>query len=519
MPNALTLSAGLTPTRKDESELSESLVRSTSSGDGADGDTPSLLTDEGREFFGHTFNAPLLSSLGPGDPSTEEERPAASRKKSGDERSSATADSRPPPGLAEADLSQCQPTFLLEAMRSDWEPIEGRQFGSWQLIYFFGERAGRAFFLTTNVTGGDERLMELVDADTRQATDLEASWKRAQDIAEPYLLSVHAIDRGEIDCEAVQFAVLDLPGDDLGEVIGRRAFEPAEARAAFLAVAHGLDALHKRGLQHGTVTPSNIFLVNGSYRLSVDSIAPADEAGIEQDMRQLGVTLVQAMTGATIADLADGSAVVDAAKKLRPPFCDIAMACLNGASDRNWTAECVLEALSGRAGPRPRPSGNRSARWIAAALFAIVLLGALVFVASRNSSHASQQDQPLPTIARHSAAQQRPPEKRASNLASPEPAGKMTSADRHTMRAAKRGSWGVIAATYVSFHAAQRRAAAIEKRTPQLHPSILPTDPESEHFYVVLGSGLTEDAAARLRKHAIELGAPGDTYVTKLDER
>jgi hypothetical protein len=404
--------------------------------------------------------------------------------------------------------------------------MEGRQIGSWQLISFLGERGGRAFFLTTNVAGGDERLMEIVQADSREALDLEASWKRAQDIAEPHLLPVYAIERGDIDCEHVQFAVLDLPGDDLGEMLGRRAFEPDEARAAFSAVARGLDALHQRGLQHGTVTPPNIFLVNGSYRLGVDSIAPAAQGGIEEDMRQLGATVVQVMTGTAIADVTDAAAVVDAAAKLRPPFQDIAVGCLNGAYDRKWTASRVLETLSDRVAPQhaaeafePRPSGHRSPRLIAAALLAMMSLGALYFVVSRKPPKAIEPDHYRPAVATVSVPQPRLSEARVPDPANPEPVGSKANSKDRKMLDATRDSWGVIAATYTSFHAAQKRAEAIEKRAPQLHPSVFPHDPEGKHFYVILGSGLTEDAAARLRKRAIEHGAPGDSYVTKLDAR
>jgi hypothetical protein len=156
---------------------------------------------------------------------------------------------------------------------------------------------------------------------------------------------------------------------------------------------------------------------------------------------------------------------------------------------------------------------------IEAALLALMSLGALYLVVSRKSPQAIQPDPYLPAVARVSTPQPGLPEKRVPDPTSPEPVGStVNSKDRPTFEA-KRGSWGVIAATYTSFHAAQKRAEAIERRAPQLHPSVFPHDPEGKYFYVILGSGLTEDAAARLRKRAVQHGAPGDSYVTKLDER
>jgi hypothetical protein len=92
------------------------------------------------------------------------------------------------------------------------------------------------------------------------------------------------------------------------------------------------------------------------------------------------------------------------------------------------------------------------------------------------------------------------------------------SAPPRAAAASSKGSWAVIAATYSSFGAAAKRADALRKLSPRLRPHVFPREGEGRRYYVVLGSSLTQDAAQRLRALATSLGAPKDTYVTKLDE-
>jgi hypothetical protein len=77
----------------------------------------------------------------------------------------------------------------------------------------------------------------------------------------------------------------------------------------------------------------------------------------------------------------------------------------------------------------------------------------------------------------------------------------------------------VIAATYANFEAAQKRAGSLQKRSGQLKASVFPPDGQGRYYFVVLGSGMSQKQAENLRSRAVQLGAPRDTYVTKLADR
>jgi hypothetical protein len=71
----------------------------------------------------------------------------------------------------------------------------------------------------------------------------------------------------------------------------------------------------------------------------------------------------------------------------------------------------------------------------------------------------------------------------------------------------------VIAATYSDFDAAQKRAHSLSRR---VKAHVYPPHGSGNRYYVVLGSGLSSEAARQLRGRAIRMGAPHDTYVTIL---
>ena len=76
--------------------------------------------------------------------------------------------------------------------------------------------------------------------------------------------------------------------------------------------------------------------------------------------------------------------------------------------------------------------------------------------------------------------------------------------------------WAIIAATYKSFAAAQRRASELKSTFAACACSVFPREGEGQKYYVVVDSGLTGEAADRKRAMALSAGLPTDTYVTKL---
>lgn len=76
--------------------------------------------------------------------------------------------------------------------------------------------------------------------------------------------------------------------------------------------------------------------------------------------------------------------------------------------------------------------------------------------------------------------------------------------------------WAVIAATYNSFGAAAKRASSLRSQFADCACSVFPREGEGQRYYVIVASGVPQDAAERSREQALAAGLPTDTYVTKL---
>jgi hypothetical protein len=404
--------------------------------------------------------------------------------------------------------------------------FEGRLVGSWKLDSLLGVRGGKAFYLTSAKKNSEDNALLLQLVSKRDEPEALASWNRARKLTDCPLLHVHATGEAVLDGQPVAFAVLDLPDDDLSEVLAKRTLDATEAKSTFLAVAAGLDSLHQRGIMHGAVVPSNIFIVKDEMRLSVDNIAPAGQRGIASDIKQFGETLVQALTGTT------GDAAL---ATLEAPFSEIAAGCLSG----DWTASQVVWTLSGQernprrataplyveppASPDPKPTkpDPRAARaraksearqgfaaWLSGPQWTIMGTGILVglvlliylFVHGPRPRHVEITQTPV------------------AAAANPVPTPVPVVQEPPKPTRVRSGRWAVIAATYYTFKDAQKRANRLRKESPGLHPHVFPPDGQGTHYFIVLGSGLSQDAAQRLLRTVREQGAPSDCYVTKLDE-
>jgi hypothetical protein len=325
----------------------------------------------------------------------------------------------------------------LETTSAIWSGYAGRSVETWRLESFLGLREDRAFYVGQAYDDGEPLLIQLIASDD---SPVRAAWEHARSLSHEHLMRVRATGQTDLDGARVAYAVLDLPDDDLGEILGRRTPDASEAVALHTAIAGALDYLHRRGFRHGAIVPSNVFLVRDQVKLAVDSISPASEADQQTDLQQ-------------------------------------------------------LESL----GLPPQPVANETPRQYgrpiaAAAAVAIALVTGYLLI--------HRQVQP-PTPQQMAIPKRQP-------VVQPPPAAR-------SFAAVRRPSWAVVAATYGNFNGAEKRAAEIRTRA-RLQAHVFPAAGQGRLYFVVLGSGLSQDAAERLRRHALALGAPRDTYVTKLDE-
>jgi hypothetical protein len=402
----------------------------------------------------------------------------------------------------------------IDQMHVDWDRMVGQTAGRWRLDSFVGAREEQ-----TDYTGrdpeGNRVWVQLLRSDSAGAPAAREAWALARNLSHDHLIRVH--DCGEAEIEGVHFdyAVMEQPDDDIGEILSGRTLEDDEARAMTLAAGSALAYLHERSLQHGAVTPPNMYIFGDGVKLGVDGIAHAGDEGIAFDLQQFGHTLARAL---------EGNSDPNSAYVLRQPFRDIAVGC-EDPRQTGWTAQQIVDRIEGRNAALPR-SGlvermagilrALAARpvWAVGGVAAVALASFLMFRGGQRAPAPVAKAVPAPiTVAAN------PPETRPSPVrgatAKARPDADRASSVLPKADAPVRSGWAVIAATYRSYDSAQGRAQRMA-RSSRLHPRVYPPAGKASLYYVVLGSGLTQKEAERLRRTARQSGAPPDTYVTKL---
>jgi hypothetical protein len=392
-------------------------------------------------------------------------------------------------------------------MHVDWDRMVGQTAGNWRLDSFVGARDERTDYAGSDPEG-KRAWVQVLRSDSPDAHAAREAWALSRDLSHDHLIRVYECGQTEIDGARFDYAVMEQPDDDIGEILAGRTLEDDEARAMTFATAAALDYLHQKSLQHGAVTPSHMFIFGEQVKLGVDAVAPAGEEGIAFDLQQFGLTLVRALEGNTNPD----SAYV-----LRQPFRDIAVGC-EDPRQSGYSAQQIIRRMEGRSAEVPRSSAlerlgavlrRLTARpaWAFAGVAAVALATFLLFRGGHETPQTVPKAAPVPV-----APETRPSPAVVSKV---QPEAERAAAPARPESLVRSG-WAVIAAAYHNYDSAQGRAQRLAKRSPRLHPLVYPQAGRGKLYYVVLGSGMTQKEAERLKHTARQAGAPPDTYVTKL---
>ncbi len=351
-------------------------------------------------------------------------------------------------------------------MEQNWSEYEGLSVCGWNLQSFLGSRGARGFYVARH-DNGSAALIQIIPIGDVGAEAARHSWRRAAALSYEGLVRLYETGETELaEGVPLYYAAMELPDDDVGELSDRRVLTDAEIRSVNEAIAGALQDLHANGIAHGAVEPSNMFIVDGAYKLSVDTLTQASPERVEDDMRGLaGMT--------------------------RMP--------------------------EGRIEP-PSITGHK--RWFIAAACGVAVLLLFTILLARSTRH-SRETRPV-----RAAAVAAPRTPRADPFQKVSPAGvtraslaETDTADRSVELPPDRRRWSVVAATYAAYTAAAKRSEAMRKRWPDLHPSVFPEDGEGNLYFVVLGAKQSKDGAVGLRQQAVSEGVAPDVYATILLKR
>src|SRR5882724_11544507 len=155
--------------------------------------------------------------------------------------------------------------------------------GRFVLRKLLGVSPNSAVFLTSieSPRPGDsvpDAAIKLIPEDPSNSDVQLERWRATAALSHPGLLRIHHFGRCTIDGSPCLYLVTELADEDLGQLIPRRALTPDETRGMLAAVLPALDFLHKNGLVHAGLKPSNIHATGDNVKLSADRIVPAGES-------------------------------------------------------------------------------------------------------------------------------------------------------------------------------------------------------------------------------------------------
>lgn len=136
-----------------------------------------------------------------------------------------------------------------------------------------------------------------------------SQWDIARTLSHPHLMPLLDAGRCDLDGDDLLYVVTEYADETLSQILPERPLSPEETREMLEPILDALAYLHKLGLTHGHLRPTNIMVVDGQLKLSPDfgwryrrrTIYDAPEAvtgdlSLATDIWSLGILLVEALT-------------------------------------------------------------------------------------------------------------------------------------------------------------------------------------------------------------------------------
>ena len=236
--------------------------------------------------------------------------------------------------------------------------------GKFPLLEWLGGSENCGSFST--VLGGmQEAVIQIMLASDVEAEAQLAQWNFAKTLLHPHLLKILAAGKSVIDNRQVTYVVTEPTDGSLSRIIRNETLQADRVREIFNPVLSALSHLHKNGVVHGHINPSNIqfagtkpmlsvtdLLIAGSVKRSIASPGLYDAPEVQHDSVTaavdawaIGMTMHEAMTKAPALDSAE-KANANAVQSLQSPFREIVRDCLQSDPLRRCTIDSILERLN-----------------------------------------------------------------------------------------------------------------------------------------------------------------------------
>lgn len=437
-----------------------------------------------------------------------------------------------------------------------WTEYEGRTIdGVFPLAKLLSPEGRSAFFSTVNQKGVPT-VIRLIESHFDE-DEILARWRKVTALNHPNLLKLEQHGQIVLDETPVIYAVMEPTEANLGDVLSQQRLIVSEAKQLASNLLAAIEALHTAGFIHEHVAAANVFAVGEVVKLRSDCIreTPAGEEGAElkkRDLQALAIVLLQALTQQQTLEAAASDLPLPA------PFEQIVRKGISG----EWGKAEIRAALEAKEHPPEAPPIPRSVASSPAAPAPLpppppieappadrfppprreripdadrkagvlgtgwmIALGLVLILVLWLGWRALQKKPANPATAPNApqAATSKPAPALKNSAATPAPQVSPVpkpapKAAPHKDVATDRGQWRVIAYKYNLESNAQKKAAAIAAKHPELHPKVFSPTGHTPYF-IMIGGTMNREEAYALAKKAPQKGLPHETYAQEIRGR
>ncbi len=446
-----------------------------------------------------------------------------------------------------------------------WTEYEGRTIdGAFPLTRLLRPEGSSAFFTTSN-EAGLPRLIRLMESRSEEE-DILSRWRGVAALDHPNILKLEEYGQVVIDETSLVYAVMEPVDANLGEVVRDQRLTFAETRQIAASLSSVLAALHAHGFVHQHVQPVNVVAVGEVVKLQCDCICEAPEGQRGQELKQrdvhdLAVVLLQALTKEQTLEAASSQL------PLAAPFDQIVTKGIRG----EWGLTQIAAALEGtsipqdtpavavppdaRVAARPHRPSPEAAEIIQPNLFEITLAPNQTPISEANEVSAKSEEiqmdrfaprvgpmaviaaglivvlivaltwfllsrRPATPVSTPKAASAPAADTGAKDSATATSSGTVENAANVAPLAAPipqdktvgaRDQWRVIVYTYRREAQANKKAATLAQKHPELRPEVFRPNGDGPYL-VTVGGAMGKAEAFALTRDVRHEGLPHDTY-------
>jgi serine/threonine protein kinase len=258
----------------------------------------------------------------------------------------------------------------IENMIESWKQFQGQSVnGEFELRDYLGGSTHSAVFLTQY-----DHQIAAIHLISENATDRErqlSSWQLATELTHPNLIRVYQVGICQLANERCFYAVMELPDENLGQILTQRALTAEETTAMLSPALDALAYLHQRDIVHHSINPANIGALGDQLKLSVGTLArfgePNSQPGLYDppetvstpaaDVWSLGLTIAEVLTRRIPSWERKGQGDPDLTDSLPQPLFDIVRNCLRRDARRRLTVKQIAARLNpATAAPADKPT-------------------------------------------------------------------------------------------------------------------------------------------------------------------